>query len=228
MRVHWLQHAEHEELGSIAPWLAARGDAVTCTRLYAGETLPAADAFEWLIVMGGPMNIYEYDVHPWLRDEKQFIRAALEAGRRMLGICLGAQLIADVAGGKVTRNAHAEIGWFDVQLNEGAPAAPAFAGFPPRFTAFHWHGDTFAIPPGARALMSSEACANQAYALGPRVAAIQFHLEVTAADARAWLDLEQPAPARYVQPREEILRDVGRFAANNRLMLQLLERLAAA
>ena len=228
MKVHWLQHADHEELGCIAPWLAARGDEVTRTRLYAGEALPRLDEFDWLIVMGGPMNIYEYGAHPWLRAEKQFIGAALAADKRVLGICLGAQLIADVAGGKVTRNAHTEIGWFDVHLQPGARASAAFQDFPQSFCAFHWHGDTFAIPPGAQSLMASEACANQAYALSPRVAAIQFHLEVTAADARVWFEHERPAPARYVQTPDEILRDTGRFAANNRLMLKLVERLAVA
>lgn len=222
MRVHWLQHADFEDLGCIAPWLAARGDQVTHTRLYAGERLPEASAFDWLIVMGGPMNIYEYAAHPWLRAEKQLIGEAYRQGRKLLGICLGAQLIADVLGGPVTRNAHSEIGWFPVRRK--ATPSHFFQDFPAEFTAFHWHGDTFAVPPGASSLMHSEACANQAYELGRQVAAIQFHLEVTAANARIWFQHERPAPARYVQPPETILADVPRFAENNRLMLRLLQR----
>ncbi|HUP90715.1 MAG TPA: type 1 glutamine amidotransferase [Solimonas sp.] len=227
MRVHWLQHAAHEDLGCIAPWLATRGDASSRTRLYAGEALPATDDFDALIVLGGPMNIYEHAAHPWLVPEKALIRAAIHASKRVLGICLGAQLVADVLGGPVTRNAHTEIGWFEVRLNPAAQASRCFAGFPPAFAAFHWHGDTFAMPPGCASLMASEACAHQAFeAADGRIAAIQFHLEVTAADARRWLAAGAPAPERYVQTGDGMLADIGRFALGNRLMLELLGRWA--
>lgn len=224
MRIHWLQHAEHEDLGCIAPWLAQRRDAVTMSRLWAGDALPAPADFEALLVMGGPMNIYEHAAHPWLVPEKAFIRTAIDAGHRVLGICLGAQLIADVLGGPVTRNAHSEVGWFDVILNTAGRKHGLFADWPDRFAAFHWHGDTFAIPPGAETLMSSEACANQGFVWSPCVLGLQFHLEVTAADARVWFQHERPAPARYVQTPEAILEDLSRFALNNRLMIRLLER----
>jgi GMP synthase-like glutamine amidotransferase len=228
MKVHWLQHAVFEDLGCIAPWLAARGYTVTCTRLYAGETLPPAGDFDWLIVMGGPMNIYEYDAHPWLKAEKALIRQAIVDGKRVLGICLGSQLIADALGAPVTRNAEQEIGWFPVHMNTQARDSKPFAGFPASYIAFHWHGDTFAIAEGARNLAASEACAHQAYDYGERVAAIQFHLEVTAANARVWFEHERPQAARYVQAPEEILSDIGRFAENNRLMIRLLENLDSA
>lgn len=227
MRVHWLQHAAFEDLGCIAPWLAARGAAVSRTVLDAGQTLPAPDAFDWLIAMGGPMNIYEYARYPWLTQEKALIRAALAAGKRVLGICLGAQLLADVLGGQVARNPEAEIGWFEVSLTREGRASKIFGDFPDPFPAFHWHGDTFAIPPGYDCLMRSQACANQAYASRDgRVVGIQFHLEVTAANARVWFEHERPAPARYVQTPEEILRELPYFAENNRLMYRLLERMA--
>ncbi|MGQ0502265.1 MAG: type 1 glutamine amidotransferase [Panacagrimonas sp.] len=224
MHVHWLQHAAHEELGCIAPWLAARGAQVTMTRLYAGDVPPAAADFDALIVMGGPMNIYEHAAHPWLVAEKNLIRAAIAARRRLLGICLGSQLIADVLGGPVTRNAHTEIGWFDVELNAQGRAHPWFADWPERFEAFHWHGDTFAIPPGAQNLMASEACANQGFVQGDRILGLQFHLEVTAADARVWFEQERPPVERYVQSPEIIVERIDRFASNNRLMLRLLDR----
>jgi GMP synthase-like glutamine amidotransferase len=228
MRVHWLQHAAHEDLGCIAPWLAARGAQVSMTALHRGAEPPAQPDFDWLIVMGGPMNIYEHAAHPWLVAEKQLIGRALHAGRTVLGICLGSQLIADVLGGPVTRNAEPEVGWFEVQLNAAGRAHPLLADWPGAFEAFHWHGDTFAIPPGAQNLLHSEACAHQGYAWGPRVLGLQFHLEVTAADARRWFAEEQPPPARYVQTADHILSDIGRFASNNRLMVQVLDRLASA
>lgn len=221
MRIHWLQHADYEGLGCIAPALLQAGHTLSHTYLPTAA-LPAQEDFDALIVMGGPMNIYEHDEHPWLVAEKAFIAETIRAGKRVLGICLGAQLIADVLGAPVTRNAETEIGWFDVELNEDGRAASAFAGFPARFTAFHWHGDTFAIPPQATALMGSEACANQAYAVDSRVIGIQFHLEVTAADARVWFEHGEPRPRAYVQPAAQILANLDAFAANNRLMLQLL------
>ncbi|SEQ34112.1 GMP synthase-Glutamine amidotransferase [Solimonas aquatica] len=223
MNIAWFQHADFEGLGCIAPALLQRGHRLQNVRLYAGEPPPAPDAFEALIVMGGPMNIYEYEEHPWLRAEKQAIAQAIAAGKPVLGVCLGAQLMADVLGGKVTRNAETEIGWFELRLNEQGKREPLFAGFPERFTAFHWHGDTFAIPPGAQNLMSSAACVNQAYRYGERVVGIQFHLEVTAADARVWFEQGEPRPRTYVQPAAEILAQLDHFAGNNRLMLQLLD-----
>lgn len=229
MRVHWLQHAAHEDLGCIAPWLAARGAEVTHTALHAGEAPPASPDFDWLIVMGGPMNIYEHDAHPWLVTEKELIREALAAGKRLLGICLGAQLIADQLGGPVTRNAETEIGWWPVRLTSEGRASGLFADHPDEFLPFHWHGDTFALPPGATRLAYSEGCAQQAFEVdGGRVLGLQFHPELTAADARRWLVGEQLQPARYVQSNEQILSDLARFAAANRLMVRLLDRLATA
>jgi len=229
MRVHWLQHAEHEGLGSIEPWLRARGHRVAGTRLQRGEELPHVDDFDWLIVMGGPMNIYEHDRHSWLIREKFLIRDACVKNKKVLGICLGAQLIADVLGGGVTQNREPEIGWFDVMFNDEAEKSPLFDAFPHKFMAFHWHGDTFAYPKGATPLMRSEACERQAFSWGEgRVLGLQFHLEVELDDARRWLETDAPEPRRYVQAPAEILRDAERFAANRRLMHALLERFAPA
>jgi GMP synthase-like glutamine amidotransferase len=225
LRVHCLLHAEHEDSGCIEPWLLAHGHHVTQTRWHAGDAAPSADEIDWLIVMGGPMNIYEEARYPWLRAEKQLIAEAVAAQRRVLGVCLGAQLLADALGARVTRNAHTEIGWFEVRRAAGA--SRLFGALPPGFEAFHWHGDTFAIPPGARLAMSSDACAHQAFELGAHIAGIQFHLEVTAANAREWLALESPPAERYVQDASAILADVDRFAANNRLMHALLETMAS-
>lgn len=223
MRIHWLQHVDYESLGCIGPALARRGDALSCTRLYADDPLPDPAGIDALIVMGGPMNIYEEDAHPWLRRERSWIAQVIAARRRVLGICLGAQLVADALGAPVTRNAQTEIGWWPVTLNDAGRRSPLLKGLPERFTAFHWHGDTFAIPAGATPLMSSEACAHQAFEHGGRVLALQFHLEVTAADAHRWYGHGHPPPAPYVQAADEVLHRYEDFADNNRLMLRLLE-----
>lgn len=226
-RVYWLQHAEHEGLGCIGPWLEKMGYAVTCTRLFAGETLPPVQAFDWLMVMGGPMNIYQHAQYPWLEAEKRLINDALVINKKVLGICLGAQLIADVLGAKISKNKNTEIGFFDVYLTDNTYKYKIFIDFPINFPAFHWHGDTFAIPPGTENLIKSDACVNQAFVWRDRAIAIQFHLEVTLDDARRWLELEDLKPERYVQTATEILRDPARFELNNRLMIRLLERMAA-
>jgi GMP synthase-like glutamine amidotransferase len=228
MRVHWIQHAEHEGLGCIAPWLAARGHSARCTRAQRGEPMPAPADYDWLIVMGGPMNIYEHAAHPWLVAEKQAIRQALDAGKRILGICLGAQLLADQLGGPVVKNAEPEIGWHPVQLTEQGKVSPLLKGFDRPFNPFHWHGDRIVLPSGMATLASSAACAEQLFAPQPHVVGTQFHLEVTAADARGWFATERPTPSRYVQTAEHILAQLPAFADNNRLMFQLLTALEAS
>lgn len=228
MRVHWLQHADHEGLGCIERWFAQRRWAVRGSRLHRGEPLPQARDFDWLVVMGGPMNIHEHDAHPWLVGEKALIRDACVMKKQVIGICLGAQLLAEVLGGRVTQNGEPEIGWFDVALRAEARKSRYFSDFPATFPAFHWHADTFAYPPGSTPLMSSEACPRQAFTWGEeRVVGLQFHLEVEFEDARRWLDTGAPPPRRYVQDAAEMLRDPARFADNTRLMHRLLERMAA-
>ncbi len=228
MRIHWLQHADFEDLGCIGPWLAAHGHAVSGTRLYAGERPPPAANFDALVVMGGPMNIYEHEKYPWLVPEKALIRAALDTGKRVLGICLGAQLLADVLGAPVTRNPESEIGWFPVDLSAAGRACALLADLPERFTAFHWHGDTFALPAGATPLAFSAACPQQAFAVdGGRVLGLQFHLEVTQANAQIWFEHERPEPAPYVQTPEHILAQTTCFDDNNRFMRSILARFFA-
>lgn len=227
MRVHWLQHAAHETLGCIGPWLQRQGWPVTCTRLFAGERLPSPQALDWLLVLGGPMNIYEYPKYPWLRPEKAFIDKVIAHNRQVLGICLGAQLVADVLGARTHRNAHTEIGFFKVFKQNKAPFGSPLDEVDDRSEVFHWHGDTFDLPPGSIHHHKSDACVIQSFSWGARVLGVQFHLEVRADDARRWLQLAKPAPQRYVQHARRILARPSRFAANHRQMIRVLERMTA-
>ena len=227
MKVHWFQHVEFEGLGLIEPWLRARGHEVTATRWWAGERAGAEAAeCDWLIVMGGPMNIYQHRDHPWLPAEKAVIAAAIARGARVLGVCLGAQLIADVLGGKVMQNAECEIGWWPVRADAGGRDERYV--FPAEATVLHWHGDTFTLPHGARRLAWSEGCAQQAFAWGERVLALQFHLEMdaaaTAGIARACAD-ELVGGGRWVQPAEKIAAGAAEHGAE---AARLLERLLLA
>ena len=204
MRLHYLQHVPFEDAAEIADWARARGHRLTATRLFAGELPPPPSAFDWLLVMGGPMNVYDEEAYPWLRAEKACIRESLERGTTVLGVCLGAQLLADALGARVTRNSEKEIGWHPVRLTAEARACPPLAAWPSEFTAFHWHGDTFATPPGAVGLAESEACANQAFAFGDRVFGLQFHIEYTTASIEAMLEAcgDELVEGRYIQDRE--------------------------
>jgi GMP synthase-like glutamine amidotransferase len=184
VRVRYLQHVPYEGVGSIRDWAGARRHDLSGTLLSAGPHespgLPTLDAVDFLVVMGGPMNVYEHDAYPWLVAEKDFICSCIGAGKPVLGICLGAQLIADALGGEVTRAPYEEIGWYPVELTAAGRELPVFSGFPDRFTALHWHGDMFSIPAGAVHVASSAACPNQAFSYdGGRVVGLQFHLEET-------------------------------------------------
>jgi len=220
LRIHYLQHVEFEDAANIVPWAEARGHGVSRTRLYDGEPLPSPDAFDWLVIMGGPMNIYEHDRYPWLVREKEFIAEAIRRNKPALGICLGAQLIADVLGGRVTQNREKEIGWFPVSLTDGAGRLPLFQSLPRQFLPFHWHGDTFSIPPGAVHAASSEACANQAFQYGDRVVGLQFHLDYSAASIGKMVEscAEELVDGPYIQRSPELLTDAARTAGLQSLL----------
>ena len=230
MRIHCLQHVAFEDAANILPWAADRGHAVTATRLDLDEPLPEPSAFDWLVVLGGPMNIYEHEAHPWLVREKHFLRAAIRRGAGVLGVCLGAQLATDVLGGKVTRNPQKEIGWFPVSLTEEGVRAPWFRGFPPSFTAFHWHGDTFSIPPGAVRLAASQACANQAFQYGRRVLGLQFHLDYSPESIGKMIAHcgEELATGPTVQQAAQLRAEPGRVAGIQGLLDRLLDAMAAS
>ena len=132
MRLHFIQHVPFEGIANIQGWAENQGCRISGTHLYRLEKLPGLDELDWLVVMGGPMNIYEDNEYPWLSAEKKFIGAAIEKGKIVLGICLGAQLIADVLGGQVVRNRYKEIGWFPVSLGAEGLASVPFRGLPGR------------------------------------------------------------------------------------------------
>ncbi len=210
MKIHAVIHGASDGLGAIADWAKLRGHEVSETHLYRGETLPPLDAFDFAILMGGAMNIYQHRDFPWLVPEKQWLAATIAAGKCVLGVCLGGQLIADVLGAKVWQNPEREIGWFPVRM---ISRAGPLADLPEQLMVFHWHGDTFQIPPGAERLGESDACANQAFVVGDRVVGLQFHLEVTptsVADFIAGGEAELQ-PARFVQSPEEIRRGSSQF-----------------
>lgn len=162
----------------IAAWAAERGIELKGVPVFENSPfLPGVEEIEALIVLGGPMGVYDEADCPWLKPEKLLIRAVIDAGKPVLGICLGAQLIADVLGADVKRNPMKEIGWFPIQLTDQARAECVFADFPQELTVLHWHGDTFDLPKGAVRIGHSDCCVNQGFLWGENVIALQFHLE---------------------------------------------------
>jgi GMP synthase (glutamine-hydrolysing) len=224
MRIHYLQHVPFEGPGCIVPWAGNQGHTLTATALFTGEPLPDLSTFDLLIILGGPMGVHDTVEHPWLPREKRFITQSLAMNKRVLGICLGAQLMADALGAKVYPNAHKEIGWFRVRKAATASGTPLDAMFPPDFFAFHWHGDTFDLPEGAVNLAESEVCRHQAFFYPPAALGLQFHLESTKESIAALIQHcgQELQAAPYIQSKEEIISGRQHISPSNKSMYSIL------
>jgi GMP synthase (glutamine-hydrolysing) len=227
LRIHYLQHAEDEKPGSIVSFFKRRGESLKKTALFSGEPLPDIDSFDLLIVLGGPMGVRDVKKYPWLKEEKKFIRKAIKENKKVLGICLGAQLIASALGAKVYKGKEKEIGWFDVFRSPEAGQTPFHRVLPVSMKVFHWHGDTFEIPGGAKKLAGNSLYPNQGFAWEERVLALQFHLEMTPDSAALMVDKgrsELEKGGSHVQTGKEI-KEKGEvlFERNNRILDKLLE-----
>jgi GMP synthase-like glutamine amidotransferase len=230
MRYHLLQHVTFEGPAAIEGWLNDNNHSLTTTKFFQGDALPAQEDFDVLIVMGGPMGVEEVQQYPWLLEERQFIQQSIENDKYILGICLGAQLIARACGAKVIKNQYREIGWFDITINEQYMPDILKDVFPEKTEVFHWHGDTFEIPEAALHFAASEACANQGFILNDRVIGLQFHIETTEASAALLVEncREELDGSTYVQSEAEILADSTRFNRLNKMLFRLLENIARA
>lgn len=230
MRISCLQHVPFEGPAHIAAWAFRHGHQLATSHLYAGDPLPDLDRFDRLVILGGPMGVADEAEHSWLAPEKARIEEAITAGKIVVGICLGAQLIAAALGARVERNPVKEIGWFPIQLTDAGRAHPLCDGLPVAPTVFHWHGDTFALPSGALHLARSDHCDQQAFLFDGRVLGLQFHLESTPDSVAAICAhcAEEIVPGATVQSAAA-MRAAGTetYAAVNRMLEQLLDRLPA-
>lgn len=227
MRIHYLQHVPFEGPGSIEHWARLHGHTLTGTRVYAEDPFPDIQHIDWLIILGGPMNIYEEVDHPWLKREKMYIADALRQGLTILGICLGAQLIAEQLGGRVITNPFKEIGWLPINLTEEAQQSVIFKDFPEHPIVFHWHGDTFDLPQNAQRIASSSGCTNQAFVYNHCVVGLQFHLESTEENIELLLKncSNEMKPDIYVQSEEEIRSSLGYINQNKKILYLMLDRM---
>jgi GMP synthase (glutamine-hydrolysing) len=228
MRIHYLQHVRHEGIGTMEEWIRQKKYFLSRTRLFATEPLPKINEIDWLLVMGGPMSVNDEDTLPWLKEEKQFVRRAIDAGKTVLGFCLGSQMIANVLGARVYKNPCKEIGWFDLDLTKEGLASGAFCQFPQRLKVYQWHGETFDLPQGCTLAATSQYCKNQAFVFNERAMGMQFHLEVTQEDVRSWTvnASDELTNEKHIQSPDQMLGRTEEFGRIKKHMFRLLDNLA--
>ena len=225
MNLHYFQHVPFEGLAKIEDWLIQNNLNIRATGFYDDFGMIDIDQIDWLIIMGGPMNVYEDKKYPWLKKEKIIIENCIKKGKKILGICLGAQLIADVLGAKVYKNKFKEIGWFPV-LTENESEHILKNCFPDNMPVFQWHGDTFDIPEGALKLAYSEACQNQGFIYEDRVIGLQFHIESTLESVKKLVTncRDEIVQGKFIQDEELIIQNTKMFQNKaNKLLYKMLD-----
>lgn len=230
MKIHYLQHVSFEGPAAIAEWAAARGHEITGTLIFDGEALPRHGTFDVLVVLGGPMSANDDARFPWMAREKRLIAEAMARHTPVLGICLGAQLIASAAGARMFASPDHEIGWFPVRLTRAGVAHPLLRDLPAEFVPLHWHGETFDLPRNAVLLAESSACTNQAFSIGFGVLGLQFHLEATAASVAEMVahGRQELVTGRYIQGEREIMAGVASAADLHTILYRILDRWATS
>ncbi len=229
MRLHSVRHMPSVGLGNIAPWALRRGWEAQETRPYEGEAFPELEGIDLLIILGGPMGACDEHEHAWLRAELDFVERAIAAGTNVLGICLGAQIVARLLGARVQRHRHPELGWHLVEPTvEGKRDERLEPFFAPHLPVMQWHFDTFELPAGATHLACSAACENQAFSWGTSVVGLQFHPELTRDIVADILRRYDPLPEGEFVSRADEMLDAARFerlaAANGRFLDNLVAR----
>lgn len=228
-RIRWccLQHVPFEGPGHLAVWCHERGYPLSCVELWTDRTLPKPDEFDGLFVLGGPMNVYEEAKYPWLGPEKEFIARAISDRKVVVGVCLGAQLLSVVLGGTVSEMVDREIGWFPVDLTPAGRESAVLGGLPQSFMAFHWHGDSFSIPPQAIHLAQSDGCDQQAFVYEDHVVGLQFHLEASESAIAALIEhcAEDICCGQYIQDPYAIASNTDYFSEAQSYLSRLLDNL---
>ncbi len=224
MKIHYIQHVEYETPGVILNWVDENKHKLTSTKFYLNESLPNKYDFDLLIIMGGPMNIYDSAKYPYLKKEKLFITNVIKKGISVLGICLGAQLIADVLGAKIKANKQKEIGWFPIQIVENKSCSELNEILSINTPVFHWHGDTFEIPKGAERIAKSEVCNNQAFIYNKNVFALQYHLEMSESSLKELIKngRDEMLEAPYIQTETEMFSNKNYFNLTKNKLYSLL------
>lgn len=217
-----IEHVPQEGVGTIFSYIQQLGGSLARHRQYQQQSLSAShDDYDVLVAMGGPMGVYDSDQYPWLEGELHFIREAIDQGKHVLGVCLGAQMIARALDTEVRKNPCTEIGWFPVHFEDAFLKTRLGQGLDQQMDVLHWHGDTFSIPPNAVPVANSGACANQGFLYEGRVLGLQFHLEMGAEEVGVMTEhfKDELVPDKFVQSGEEIRARTKECAASARQVL---------
>jgi GMP synthase-like glutamine amidotransferase len=229
MKLHLLEHdSEDFSRTNISFWAAAKGYELNQTFVCNNEELPPVDSFDWLMVMGGSQNAWDDQGYSWLRQEKALVAEALAQGKMYLGICFGAQLLAEALGGKIFPNEHKEIGWHEVSLNRQGRESFLFRNVPPSFVTFHWHSDHFSLPDSCTRLAFSPPTENQAFVCNEQPAVgLQFHPEYTRDMIRNYAGEHSQdwVPDKYVSSGNEVLARTEKLPETYWLMETLLNNM---
>jgi GMP synthase (glutamine-hydrolysing) len=222
-------HAHFEGPGIIEDWARENKHRLNFTRFYENDKLPEISESDMLIIMGGPMNVFDFHVHPWMEDEIDWVREYIDADLPVLGICLGAQIIAAALDGDVYPGQYKEIGWHNLQFLPALGDFRICKDLPATRKVFHWHGDTFPIPEGATRIASSSAFPNQAFIYNRKAIALQFHLEMTPASVAGMVENcgNELVDGPYIQTEREILSESCCYTSNQQLMFLFLDYLSA-
>lgn len=234
MNLYVFQHVPYEGSGAIADWAQARGYAVHTTHWYkSGTQPPQLSEVDFLVIMGGPMSVHDTTEHPWLLEEKAFLRTYLATGRPVIGVCLGGQLLAQAMGGSISPNPVAEIGWYPVDLT--AEARSLWPQLPQQLTPLHWHKETFSLPKEASLLFTNSTCVNQGFLARGNLLGLQFHMEANEDSTRAIVNacpggiVPNPTGSPSVCNAQQALAGIREHSQTVRTALfTILDTLAAA
>ena len=228
LNIHYFQHVPSEGLGCIEEWAIQQGHTLTATKFFEpSHIVPNIETIDVLIVLGGPMGVHDDKIHNWLTTEKSFIKEAINKNKKVLGICLGSQLIAACSSAGVSAAPNKEIGWFKIFPTEATKEISWLNDLlKEEPVVFHWHGDKFQIPEGSVNLADSAANTNQLFMINNKVLGIQFHFEITHNSLLEMIEngsIELNATAPYIQSLKEIIAGESFIKNNNRRMFKLLD-----
>lgn len=226
MRIHTIIHAPFEEPGIIENWAVSKEHGLSSTHTYQGGILPDISTIDFLVIMGGPQSPTELDKYPYLRNEITLTKQAIDHGKAVLGICLGAQIISESLGAKTERSPNKEIGVYPIYLTKEGEVDHIFKKFPKSFNVMHWHNDMPGIPQEAVLLAYSKGCPRQVIRYSDRVYGLQCHMEMTTELVKGMVEhcVKDLNPSEYIQQKEKLLTyDMAEINSKMFLILDYLE-----